>query len=422
MFYGCEFSFNGISCAAFGLALYNFGSSKSSSFDFASPAKFDEDSSRHGYKNKFFGQKQRDPLEIKLTFGLFGERLDRGVDVRDPRYLRRSEINIITSWLTGTRGYRRLEIDQPDMKDYYYKAHCTKLTLLGDDWYPYAFEATFECDSPYAYQDKTSIVAELTSADWIPAERPLLYYKVVYLPNSSAYGGTISPVVNIDISPLDPSRAWTDEIRIWFVNYFDSDLDLDSPATMGFAGLPRVSGRLTVDCEKCLLTHSDKSVSQSDLYTSSTAGFLKIHPANEAFERFRDGHTGDESFIKTEQLTVDSSGSAQRITVTQRPLRIYDATVGGITYMQNDEAVPGQKFVYDPHTGIITFAAAEPTISGSVLVRYYSPFFEQWKMENDAGILTDMDVSVNPVAIMSSSLNTKFTVTFEYDCPVDIGG
>lgn len=506
MFYGCEFSFNGISCATFGLALYNFGSSRSSGFDFASPAQFDEDSSRHGYRNRFYGQKQKEPMEIKLTFGLFGERLDRGVDVRDPRYLRRSEINTITSWLTGTRGYRRLEIDQPDMKDYYYKAHCTKLSLIGDDWYPYGFEATFECDSPYAYQDRTSISVEMRAVpDPESGKLPALIGKTVYLPNDSAYSGAISPIVSIDIAPLSTepysvsetlsvetvsgvqqikvnkkhekpaaiesvkigSTTYTqattaeagtsfaydsdtgtisfaadepeisarvevryettwenspDDLHIAFINYFDSDLENELHTAMAFRGLPRVSGRLTIDCGKCLITHSDHGVNPSDLYSSSLAGFLKIHPANETFERFRDGHLGMDEFIKEESLSVDTFSGVQRVIVSQRPDKIYALYIGNNEYVQSDEAVAGESFEYDCITGMITFAADEPSIATNVRVQYYSPFMEQWAKEQEAGVLADMDVSVNPVTIISSSTDTKFTVTFEYDCPVDIGG
>lgn len=288
MFYGCNFTFNGTSCSDFGLMMYNFGDNKSSGFTLTSPAEYDSDDSRQGFRNLYYGQKQKEPLVFDITFGIDTERLERTMDIRNPRFLLRREINEISKWLTGVRGYKILTIDQPDMIDYYYLCHCTELTILDDGSYPCAFTATFTCDSPYAYAEISP-----TIYDFVP---PSAGFGSFLLDNPSPYSGFLYPKIEIDIEPknYDPNdtqngpnnlatwKAKTSKLRFTMTNAFEQD----TRSTFSISDFPRINGRLTIDCQTCQLSFepsssSDTGPTATQLFSMIEGGFPRIYPAED---------------------------------------------------------------------------------------------------------------------------------------------
>lgn len=286
MFYGCDFTFNGTACSDFGMVMYDFGNSKESGFELTSPAEYDSDDSRLGYRNKYYGQKQKNPLVLTLTFGVNEDRLGKGLNPKNPRWLQRREINDISVWLTGVRGYKILTIDQYDMQDYYYLCHCTGLELLDDGVFPCAFKATFTCDSPYAYAELSPTVYEFTP--------PLLQLGKFFVENPSPYAGFLYPTVHIDIGPADSVEAstWlgqTSTINIGITNGFDGE----ARNSINMSGLPRKQGRLTLNCQTCQMSFtpassSDEGITPSALYGMSEGGFIRIYPIDSVSKAIAD--------------------------------------------------------------------------------------------------------------------------------------
>lgn len=82
--------------------------------------------------------RKRKPLEFKLVFGA-------------ERELDRYELEDIAYWLTGRKEYKWLSIGQQDMEQLQFRCMVTELTPISHGWLPVAFQATIQCDCPYAY-------------------------------------------------------------------------------------------------------------------------------------------------------------------------------------------------------------------------------------------------------------------------------
>lgn len=139
MFNAHEFTYNGQSCALYGLMLYSFGSTGQGDVAFGNKASIVESRTVNRIQPVHHGVNYHEsPLEFKLVFG--GEKA-----------LDRFELERIAFWLTGHQDYGWLQIVQPDMTHVQYKCIFTELTPLSAGSEIYAFEATVRCDCPYAY-------------------------------------------------------------------------------------------------------------------------------------------------------------------------------------------------------------------------------------------------------------------------------
>lgn len=143
-FYGCDFIFDGKSSATFDLMLYDVGSSNEDG-KFETGGKIVEIRTAWRHSPLHYGVTRNNPLVFKITFGANLERIDDG------EYLTRSEMEEIATWLTDYDDYKNLEIIQSDMNGIYYKCIITDLEYKTVGKYPWYFEATVTCDSPYAY-------------------------------------------------------------------------------------------------------------------------------------------------------------------------------------------------------------------------------------------------------------------------------
>ena len=144
-FYGKTFIFNSVPCEAYELEMYNIGSTGQGGGEFASTVSIEEEVVGNRWKPYFYGTKYEDKLELEMVFGVNQRRLD------EEKYLDRFEINEIATWLTGHNDYKWLEIDQLDTQHYRYRCMCTGLSIISYGRVPMALQATFICDSPYAY-------------------------------------------------------------------------------------------------------------------------------------------------------------------------------------------------------------------------------------------------------------------------------
>lgn len=178
-FWGCEFIFNGISCKAFDLMVYNTDGGTQNDVSFPSFSKVHEERVPSRYSSYFYGSEQNEPLEFTITFGLNPDMLDSG------KYLTRDVIASITSWLTGSGGYKKLEILQDDLIGIYYMGRVSELKLLTNGMMPYGFSCIFTCDSPFAYMAETEYACSVYGTEEIE------------LWNSSTYNGFYMPRIVI---------------------------------------------------------------------------------------------------------------------------------------------------------------------------------------------------------------------------------
>lgn len=92
-----------------------------------------------------YGATQNEPLKFNMTFGIDADEMNKG------NYLSQNDIIIITSWLTKYKDYQELEIYTNTDIVYRYKSYISRLSILYNNGYPYAFRCEVTCDSPFGY-------------------------------------------------------------------------------------------------------------------------------------------------------------------------------------------------------------------------------------------------------------------------------
>lgn len=152
-FYGNRFSFDGIPCEEFGLALYDIqGNSQDSSVNVASVGTVIEDWIPTKNRSFFYGIRQNSPLVFTMVFGVDPSLSRTHTFPTMEDFLDRWEIARINNWLTGHTSNRKwLEIEQSDMETVRFFCTVTELKLITHGWFPWAFSCTVTCDSPYGY-------------------------------------------------------------------------------------------------------------------------------------------------------------------------------------------------------------------------------------------------------------------------------
>lgn len=139
MFNCYEFTFAGESSAMYGLMVYDIGSKGQSDVSFGNKASIVETRINNRIQPIYFGTNYHNkPLEFKLVFGAEKE-------------LDRYELENIAYWLTGHKEYQWLSIGQQDLEQLQFRCLVTELTPISHGWLPVAFQATIQCDCPYAY-------------------------------------------------------------------------------------------------------------------------------------------------------------------------------------------------------------------------------------------------------------------------------
>jgi len=230
-FYACKFSFNEVSCEAYDLEMYSIGSTSAGEVSFASTPGIVEETIGKNWKPYFYGVQFKNKLSFSLVFGLNEERLDAG------KFLTRTEIHNISTWLTGYTEYKVLTIDQEDMSDYYYKCMISGLEVIGSYGEQYAFKANVICDSPYAYYDAAETKENINGSSRIE----------IY--NSSALHMPIYPKIIIENNNDD---------NLTIVNTRES-VDGDDSTAPVFA-LNDISSNIKtiiIDCSTCVIQTYD---------------------------------------------------------------------------------------------------------------------------------------------------------------------
>lgn len=215
-FYGCQFSFDGIPCAEFGLMMYEFGQSDNESGTLSTGVNIIEDRIPRRYTPLFYGAYMNSPLEFTMTFGADPDAIDRDT------FLDRWDFDAISSWLTGHTEYKWLDIEQPDMEAFHYRCFITNLRHIDSGMIPWGITCNVVCDSPFAY------LYPETYSYTVNGETEIRFF------NKSSYHGFYKPKLEAVLQ-----AGGTLSIR-------NED---DGGREMTFTGLPAAVHNLTVDNE-----------------------------------------------------------------------------------------------------------------------------------------------------------------------------
>lgn len=230
MFYGCELTFDGKSCTAFDLMLYDFASNKQEDVSLASPGELITDHVPGRYDTYLYGIDQSQQLEYKLILCSNAARVNQG------RFFSRSEIANIAKWLCGHQTWKWLSIQQDDMLQYQYKCLITSMRVLTHGAVPWGFEFTVRCDSPYAYQATTwdSEIDEVLTGAGINKTS-------FTITREDSYHGDLYPVIEVTLLSEGSST-------FSIVNHSDSD------RACTFTGLPSYITKMRIDGDKQTIT------------------------------------------------------------------------------------------------------------------------------------------------------------------------
>lgn len=242
MFAACEFIFDGVSSADYGLMLYDIASVSDSDASFAT-AEIQEETLPSQSKPFFYTATRNKPLEFNLTFGVNMDRID------DNEPLTKAEISSIARWLCRDE-YKVLTIEQADMSEFFYRCIITELSPTSVNGAAWALSASVRCDAPHAYR-----------------------LKQIYNINASSGSGNLtihalhdngryySPVITII-----PSEAGTISVKN----------EADDGRVFKLDNLPSDIGKIEIDCAKGLIT----STNEKNIYPYCNFRFLRLLQGN----------------------------------------------------------------------------------------------------------------------------------------------
>lgn len=258
-FWGCKFSFDGVSCDDHQLMLYSIGKNEPEETEFAHVVKIKEERVGGHWKPLFFGVTYENKLETEIVFGVNQDRLD------DHTFLTREEMANISSWLAGHDQYKWFEVEQDDLADVRYRCMVTSLSMVEYGAIPWAFKATLTCDGPYAYRHPQEYHYEVNGDLTISFD------------NQSDHNGYYCPVVKIQTG----TSILTEESDNVLTNEDDSVL-LDGGEfvieneTTGkrtvFSGLPDTVNEIILDNEHGTIS----SNTNDNMYRYFNFNFLKL--------------------------------------------------------------------------------------------------------------------------------------------------
>lgn len=258
-FWGCTFSFDGISCSQYQLMLYNIGDKEQDATEFANTVKIHEEHIGTQWKPLFFGVSYENKLEGKLTFGVNQDRLDR------QEYLTRDELSAVSTWLCGRKTYCPLTIAQDDMVGITYKCMITELKTVERGGFPWGFIATVTCDGPYAYRDAVAYTYHVDGDTTFNID------------NVSDHHGDYSPVITIttgtSILTEENDAALTAEDESLLLDGGEFVVEnLTTGQVMQFSKLPDTVLEIHVDCEHGVIT----SNTMLNMYKYFNFQFLRL--------------------------------------------------------------------------------------------------------------------------------------------------
>ena len=143
-FYGCNFIFEDVCCAEYGLMIYDFDSHGQEDVSFKNGSVV-EDRPASRYDALMYGINPNEALEYTLVFGANEKSIDSNA------HIERYEVEAVAAWLMGHSTRKWLTIVQDDMEAVRYLCNISDLKLITYGDMPWVFSCRVTCDSPYAY-------------------------------------------------------------------------------------------------------------------------------------------------------------------------------------------------------------------------------------------------------------------------------
>lgn len=194
-FHGLDFVFDGIPSHTFDLKIVNFDDSGVTNGVGSTDVEIITQSILRKTRPYYLGRIQTPVLEFQITFA-------------SPKIINAMDRDLISRWLFGRKGYKKLEILQDDLNSAYYMCFLTSPEVVNIGNLTYAFTCTVTCDSPFAYKPEKVISGsmpvpqqELVNRDitiYNDSSEDDYLYPSVYFLSSQSYQSTFTVRNNTD--------------------------------------------------------------------------------------------------------------------------------------------------------------------------------------------------------------------------------
>lgn len=213
-FYGYEFIFDGVSCAEYGLMMYDFGTKPDTSNTLVVNSEIVEDRIPKKYAPLHYGTITNKPLEFTMTFGINVSSAEKKA------YLDRHDLKVVAEWLTSHDTYKWLEIAQPDMEMFRYKCFIKDLKYIDVGSLPRGFSCKVICDSPFAY-----LYPEVYEYE-VEVNEENEYKMEIDIFNKSSYHGYYKPEITLSLEEGGTFKITnvTDNNRVTCFNGLPTDI------------------------------------------------------------------------------------------------------------------------------------------------------------------------------------------------------
>lgn len=178
-FYAYDFIFDGVPSQRFDLKIISFEDGSPVSGVGSPNVNIISQRVMRKSKPYYLGRTQEPVLEFPLTFGT-------------TRVISGMERDIISQWLFGRSGYKKLYIMQDDLGGAYFNCFLTAPEPVYIGNLNFAFNTTVVCDSPFAY-GPTRTIAKL------PIDIPTIPYSF-YIYNSSTEDEYLYPTIRMRVA------------------------------------------------------------------------------------------------------------------------------------------------------------------------------------------------------------------------------
>jgi len=209
-------------------------------------------------QSKFYATRQTVDEPLILEVSIFSE---NGVP------LTRSQLDQIENWLFRPDGkFRKLRINQEDMKGYYYNCRLQKLEAETYANNIFVLNCLMECDSIFIWQNPQTRVYTINSTPYVA--------KFVNISSENLMSPTYQITVGV-VNGLMKIESTGRTIKI-----VNSNITDESQNTMEFIGLLD-NEVLTIDTEHEIITSNMRTSGLLDLFTN--INFMKLPKGNNTF-------------------------------------------------------------------------------------------------------------------------------------------
>lgn len=183
-----DFIFDNISSVNFGLKLINLDNTGLFSGVGSANTEIYTQKVLRADKVYYLGRSINAPLEFHLTFG--SQQPISGLDR-----------NIISNWLFGRSGYKKLQIVQDDLDGMWFNCFLTSPTTTYVGNLQYAFDCTVSCDSQFAYGPTKTVTRTFTGDNVIDYDLTLY--------NESSNDDYLYPNISFELNTVGNSFSIT---------------------------------------------------------------------------------------------------------------------------------------------------------------------------------------------------------------------